>query len=576
MMKSKTKKNNPISKKNNPIFSISADILCEIIDTIGTRPAESGGAIGGMDNDIITHFEFDKSGTTSAVTYTPNDQYLNQLFKEQWNPQDIRFKGFIHSHPGYMRQPSSGDEVYAKRILDHIEDLDQIWLPIVSTIPDTGEFSMTSWVVSPYMQGVEVHKGTIKVVATPDTSKTVLDKLKDIQLNTVLTEIVIPSNKSNFIKNTCKSFKNMIKPSHKDQDKTKTVMPAHVTPLQNEQDKTQTDMSQTFDRVQSAYDLKIMSTSRIIAVGTGGAASWLEELARAGVGQFVLIDPDTVSETNLATQQTYRRDIGRPKVDCIAERIQDINPNVKIVALQKSLDDIDDTAFSDLIKQNIGGDVPSKTIICGLTDNFYAQARVNKLALQFGIPSLNAQVYQEGYGAEITFTYPGVTPACHRCILSSRYKYFLEEQHQNPVTSHGTPIFATTRLTAIKGFITLALLHHGTSHPRWGKMLEGMANRNLVQVRMAPDLADILKIRTFDRVFKAADQERLFFDETVWLPQKQECPDTGYKVCCPDCGGTGDLKDSVGKCSDTRDIQKIQKVHNTQNVPIVNTSKFLN
>src|SRR5205823_1388158 len=116
-----------------------------------------------------------------------------------------------------------------------------------------------------------------------------------------------------------------------------------------------------------------------------------------------------------------------------------------------------------------------------------------------GLPSLCAQVYQEGRGAEVTFTYPGVTPACHRCILSSRYEAFLELDYQNTVTSNGTPIFATTRLNAIKGFVTLALLHHGTDHPRWGRLLTRIGKRNLLQIRMDPDLA----IRTFGRVFES-------------------------------------------------------------------------
>src|SRR5947209_191492 len=65
---------------------------------------------------------------------------------------------------------------------------------------------------------------------------------------------------------------------------------------------------------------------------------------------------------------------------------------------------------------------PVITLLCGLTDSFWAQAQVNRLALHLGIPSLCAQQYQYGQAAEITFTYPGVTPACHRCMLNSRYK----------------------------------------------------------------------------------------------------------------------------------------------------------
>jgi ThiF family protein len=308
------------------------------------------------------------------------------------------------------------------------------------------------------------------------------------------------------------------------------------------------DSIRTFARVQAAYDLERMAASRIIYIGAGGAASFIEELTRVGVGEHILIDPDIVSEENLATQQTYRRDIGRPKVACIAERIQDINPEAVIHTYQQLVDDLDDVAFKQLIKAPLStGQPPTIILLCGLTDNFYAQARINRLALQFGLPSLCAQVYFEGRGAEVTFTYPGITPACHRCILSSRYDAFLKEGYHNTVTSNGTPIFATTRLNALKGFVALALLHHGTSHPRWGGLLTKIGKRNLVQIRMDPDLA----LSTFERVLEGADQSSILFDETVWRPQNQEGIDTGYSPC-PDCGGTGDLRDAIGTFEDTR------------------------
>ena len=335
-----------------------------------------------------------------------------------------------------------------------------------------------------------------------------------------------------------------------------------------------TNSTKIFQRVQTAFDLERLQQSRIISVGCGGAALFLEELARCGVGEFVLIDPDLVEKPNIATQQTYIDDIGRSKVDCIAERIYRINPNTLVDVYQQPLDDIDDEAFADLAFASIDQDedeegvdengnsdlplgiwgalsdhvpstpadtAPGITILCGFTDNFYAQARVNRLALQFGIPSLCAQLYQYGQSAEITFTFPGVTPACQRCILSPRYKAYLENGYQNTIGSAGAPIFATTRVNALKGMIAMSLLHHGTNYPAWGDLLSRNSNRTLVQLRMHPDT----RLSIFNRVFAGADTERIFFDEAVWLPQEAD-------PTCPDCGGTGDLRKAIGAFSDTR------------------------
>lgn len=307
-----------------------------------------------------------------------------------------------------------------------------------------------------------------------------------------------------------------------------------------------------FQRVATAYDLERMRRSRLVTVGCGGARSFLEDMTRAGVGEFVLIDPDVVEAPNIGTQQVYRDDIGRPKVDVIADRLKRINPDVLVKAHKKSLDDLDDGEIAWLASAPLmfpchagapSRPEPAVTLLCGLTDSFYAQARVNRLALHLGLPSLCAQLYEFGQAGEITFTYPGITPACQRCILSPRYRSYLERGYKNTVNADGAPIFATQRLNALKGMIALALLHHGTNHPRWGDILSRIGNRTLVQIRMHPDTP----LSVFNRVFDGADTDRVFFDEAVWLPQE---PDSS----CPDCGGTGDLSAAKGRFSDTRTI----------------------
>jgi hypothetical protein len=321
----------------------------------------------------------------------------------------------------------------------------------------------------------------------------------------------------------------------------------------------------TFARVEGAYDLPRLATARVVVVGVGGAAGFVEDLARAGVGEFILVDFDTASLPNLATSQMYRRDVRmlRPKVECLAERINDINPNAVVVCVRKPIESISDNevyrlafGYSRVFKNlpatvHAGGSVlampidvrmrPSITVLMGMTDNFHAQSRVSRLGLKFGLPCLFAQVYREGRGLELVFSYPGVTKACARCVLKTRYDAYLHDGYQNDVTSVGTPIFATTRLNAIKGFIAMAILHHGTPHPRWGTMLQRIADRNLIQVRCDPDL----ELRTFEHAFRDADRDLIFFDESVFVRRR---PVAG----CEDCGGTGDLRACIGRAHDTR------------------------
>jgi hypothetical protein len=488
-------------------FTIAAAVLRQIRETIGSRPAEQGGPLGTRGNDVTTHFYFDRSARRTGATYSPDRHLLNRLFDTEWNPNGVRLNGFVHSHPPGCAHPSGGDLAYAGRILAAIPDLPYLYLPIVQTEPDTGRFELIPYVAVRKQGCIRVERLALIVIG----------------------------------------------------DETKETTMTNEQPVAAPRAADTSDT--TFERVQTAYDLKRLHRCRIIGIGIGGAAGYVEDLVRAGVGEHVLIDPDVVTETNLATQQVYRKDLGRPKVECVAERIRDINPSAHVVARAVRLEDLDDREFEVLLREPLDQKPPLLSLICGLTDSFPAQARVNRLALQFGVPSLSAQVYREGRGAEITFTYPGITPACHRCVLSSRYAAYLDEGFENTLTSHGTPIFATTRLNALKGIITMALLHHGTDHPRWGALLGRIGNRNLIQIRLDPDLRSTLGLSVFDRVFGGADQARTFCDEVVWLPQEPDRADRNGRPTCPDCGGTGSLVDAAGSFADTRIMRTAEVDH---------------
>lgn len=75
-----------------------------------------------------------------------------------------------------------------------------------------------------------------------------------------------------------------------------------------------------------------LKNSRVAIFGVGGVGGYVAEaLARSGVGEFDLIDKDTVSLTNINRQiiATYKT-VGRDKVDVMRDRILDINPSAKV------------------------------------------------------------------------------------------------------------------------------------------------------------------------------------------------------------------------------------------------------
>ncbi len=80
-----------------------------------------------------------------------------------------------------------------------------------------------------------------------------------------------------------------------------------------------------------------LQKSKVAIFGIGGVGSFVVEgLARAGIGNFVLIDNDEISITNLNRQIiATHKTIGRPKVEVAKERILEINPNANIEIYQE-------------------------------------------------------------------------------------------------------------------------------------------------------------------------------------------------------------------------------------------------
>ncbi len=72
--------------------------------------------------------------------------------------------------------------------------------------------------------------------------------------------------------------------------------------------------------------------SKIVGIaGCGGLGSnCAAALVRCGVGKLILIDFDSVSEGNLNRQFYFRDQIGRPKVEALAENLRRIDPGVTL------------------------------------------------------------------------------------------------------------------------------------------------------------------------------------------------------------------------------------------------------
>ena len=72
---------------------------------------------------------------------------------------------------------------------------------------------------------------------------------------------------------------------------------------------------------------RAFSNATVAVCGLGGLGSNVAvSLARAGIGKLILMDFDRVDITNLHRQQYKVIQLGRPKVEALAENLREIEP----------------------------------------------------------------------------------------------------------------------------------------------------------------------------------------------------------------------------------------------------------
>ena len=493
-------------------IKFSTNVLDDFRKNVGKYRAETGGMIASSkDSRLIDECYFDVHSRNTSGTFYYDVESMSEVFRE-WKANGYETNGIYHSHPIGCIRPSYHDISTALLHLRFFE-LDYFYLPIFQN-ERRGFYTMYFYVVRQETDRLNVNLEYV-LKATEDGY------------------VYAPFNKWN------RDY------SIKQLDAYRDGIDRQTENVVNEE----AENNRYFTKVQTLYPDHVLDKV-IICIGTGGARSALENFARCGFRNYILMDADIVSPSNVATQGVFISEMGKKKVEVIRRRIQDINPDAKVVCVDRFLDDnMSDEEFKFYMDM-FPGRKPTDYLILGCTDNFEAQKRSSVLALKYGTPYLAAMMYKAGAAAELIFVYPGVTESCPRCLLGSRFEKY-ENGFENDVDSSACTIFATERMNALKGYIALMLLmYHEAPGNVFSDMLDSVKDRNFVQIRLNPNVKDILGIGIFDRVFTGAERYT-FMDETVWIPQKPDHPSNGYETCKL-CGGTGHLEELYMKWPDTR------------------------
>jgi molybdopterin/thiamine biosynthesis adenylyltransferase/rhodanese-related sulfurtransferase len=150
---------------------------------------------------------------------------------------------------------------------------------------------------------------------------------------------------------------------------------------------------------------KKLKRARVLLVGVGGLGSPAAlYLSAAGVGTLGLVDFDVVDATNLQRQILHGTSaIGRRKLDSARDRIEDLNPNVKVEAHE-----------TPLTSRNALEIISTYDIVVDGTDNFQTRYLVNDACVLLGKPNVYGSIYRFEGQASVFAT--GDAP-CYRCLF---------------------------------------------------------------------------------------------------------------------------------------------------------------
>lgn len=190
-----------------------------------------------------------------------------------------------------------------------------------------------------------------------------------------------------------------------------------------------------------------LNNSFVALFGLGGVGSYVAEaLARAGIGKILLVDNDKVSKSNINRQLcALHSTLGRYKVDVVAERLLDINPDIII-----------EKRYDFVLPENIDSfDFEGLSYIVDAIDTVSAKLAIIEKARLLNIPLISSM----GTGNKLDPTAfaisdiskTSVCPLCRvmrrelkkRGILHQKVLFSTEEPKSSPLSQGGKQIPAS-------------------------------------------------------------------------------------------------------------------------------------
>lgn len=160
-----------------------------------------------------------------------------------------------------------------------------------------------------------------------------------------------------------------------------------------------------FDRL-SGIIPPVICEKLVAIVGCGSVGSFIaDELARAGVRKFLLIDGDVVEWKNI-TRTTYgHADVGCSKVTALGRHLMSIFPDIEVTTYADEIKNLR-PRFKELL-ENVD-------LVISALDDPSATGVIDRYCYALSVPCVFVGIYRKAYGGEVIAVEPGVTP-CMGC-----------------------------------------------------------------------------------------------------------------------------------------------------------------
>ena len=162
-------------------------------------------------------------------------------------------------------------------------------------------------------------------------------------------------------------------------------------------------------RLEGLFETEELREKSVLIVGLGSGGSPIAvELAKSGIGRFLLVDHDRLEIHNVVRHPCGLGDLGRFKTKAVRDLILEKNPGASIECFQEKVT----LEWQDeLIKL-----IDSCDIILCCTDNRESRLLVNSLAIAGKKTALYGGAFRRAFGGQVVVVRPDET-FCYQCFV---------------------------------------------------------------------------------------------------------------------------------------------------------------